>query len=495
MAKKVTYRLIILAILLIGMNFIYKKWFYEADLQKHSDIINLVRAIPDDADIIYLGESSNITYKELEDVDKRPISAFIGDFFPTLHTYDITKPASHAGIYKVLLNQLPETNKKKTIVVTLNLRSFNAQWIYSDLETVLQKSVVLLQPYPVLYNRFMLSFKGYDIKTEEERTQQFKRKWKKDVFHFPYAFPFKNVPEWESWVNSNGVKNKEGVFDQAAIELACHYIKAYGFQIDFDNNVRIKDFDDIVALAQKRNWNLVFNLLAENTEKAGELVGKDLLFLMQENTKKLVEYYTKKGVTVVNNLDIVANDQFIDQDWTTEHYAEKGRKTIARNVAKSLKKWYNNEYIDVNDAYKTTFFNDFERLNPWNQMHTLTDQQAYSGTHSSKTGNGEDFSVSFEYPINLIPDSLRKTVTIDAWMYQENSNHNAQFNVEVYGVDEKFINSYPIKSQLNKITAWQQFHLTIPLPKTIKNPNFIKLYLYNTSETTIYLDNFSVKFE
>ena len=204
MLKKIIYRVFLLLILIIAFNFIYAKWFYEKDIQKHSDIINLVREIPEDADIIYLGESSNITFRS-DDLDKRPISDFIGDYYPELKIYDITKPASHAGIYEVLLENIPDDHHIKTIIVTLNLRSFNAQWIYSNLETSLQKSLVLIKPYPPLYNRFMLSFKAYDIKTESERQKQFKTKWKRDKFHLTNDLEFKNVIEWDKWMFHNGI--------------------------------------------------------------------------------------------------------------------------------------------------------------------------------------------------------------------------------------------------------------------------------------------------
>ena len=54
---------------------------------------------------------------------------------------------------------------------------------------------------------------------------------------------------------------------------------------------------------------------AENVEKAESLVGEDQLFM--------------------------------DQTWTTEHYAERGRKTIAKGVAAAMKIWYGDEYRDA----------------------------------------------------------------------------------------------------------------------------------------------------
>jgi hypothetical protein len=61
---------------------------------------------------------------------------------------------------------------------------------------------------------------------------------------------------------------------------------------------------------------------------------------------------------VVDNLEAVDDEQFIDQNWTTEHYAEKGRRIIAANVAKALKSWYPTQFVDV------AFIPDTVSINP-----------------------------------------------------------------------------------------------------------------------------------
>lgn len=226
--KHIALRLVSLLLLILLINLLYKKFFFEKDLQGYSPIINLVRDLPLDADIIYLGESSNNTARG-DDLDKRQISDFIGDYYPELVLYDLTKPAAHAGVFKVLLRQMPEESEVETVIVTLTLRSFNAQWIHSPLETSLQKELVLLRPNPPLVNRFLLSFKAYDIKTREERTKDFQAQWVRDKFHFPYEFPHDHVREWDRWMSHTGIRNDSGEVDREQTILACHYIKAYGF--------------------------------------------------------------------------------------------------------------------------------------------------------------------------------------------------------------------------------------------------------------------------
>ena len=493
--KNIVFKTLLVVLILLVSNWVYTLWFFESDLQRHATIVNLVRAVPSDADIVYLGESSNNTFRG-DDMDKRPISALIGAYFPALKTYDITKEAAHAGVYKVLLEQIPKENRVKTIVVTLNLRSFNAQWLYSDLETALQKSLVLLQPYPPLFKRFMLSFKAYDIKTAEERQLQYRKKWKNDLFDLPFDFPFKNVTDWDAHVWKHGVKNPDGSLNDELKALVCHYIKAYAFQIDTLNHPRIKDFDAIIELAHERNWNLVFNLLAENTEKAQKIVGDELLFMMNENAKILETYFANRGVLVVNNLHAVEDEQFIDQDWTTEHYAEEGRKTIAQNVAEALRKFHDKDFKQVarHAVYHTQFFNDCESNIPWGQTHTISSELAYSGRKSSRIGAGEDYSITMEYPLRKIPDSLKNTLEIEFMFYQKQALQDALLVVEAQGDDfEPYWTGYQLNDPENLTNTWVKFTKSITIPEKIKGAKVLKVYVFNPTKHLLFVDDFKIQ--
>ena len=354
--KKLIYKFALLAILLVLMNWIYGKYFYKDDMLKHSDEVQLVwKVVADSCEVIYTGESSNHSFS-WSDKDQRQISDFVFDHFPNLRCGDITKDASHGEVYYTLLENIPENAPVKTVIVTMNMRSFGYDWIESNLETAIQKQLVLLKDYPPLFDRFMLAFKAYDIKTEQERSEARYSHMCNDKIVFPYPFKYNTINEWDYAKAHEGVL-LNGEWNQPLTELACHYIKTYGFQRREDNP-RIKDFDKIVELAHERGWNLVFNLMAENIDRANELVGKDILFLMRQNRDFLVEKYGNlENVTVVDNLGIVRNGLFLDKNWTTEHYAEKGRKAIANNVALAVKKYHPEKYVEISKEDNSLIIN------------------------------------------------------------------------------------------------------------------------------------------
>lgn len=486
-----------LILLLVALNYIYTTWFFEKDIQKYSEVVNLVRSVPKEVDVIYIGESSNVTYRS-DDSDKRSISAFISDYFPNLVVCDITKPAAHAGIFYPLLSSIPDSFQISTVIVTLNLRSFNADWIYSKLETPLQKSLVLLNNYPPLVNRFLLSFKAYDVKNDAERIKQVKNKWENEMFFPADSFKYINVAEWDYNMAMTGIKDSTGQYCQSLTELACHYIKAYAFQIDTLSNPRISDFDKIVKLADKRGWNLVFNLLPENTQKAGQLVGSDLIHMMDQNAWILTDYFTRRGVLVVNNLHLVDDEQFVDQNWTTEHYAQYGRQLIANRVANNMKRYHENEFkvLEKPERYQTVFFNDCEGEEIWGQMQTLSTDHSFLGEKSSIAGAGNDYSITFEYPIKIIPDSLKNKVLISFWMYQSSLNHDAKLVIQASGDNlEDYWNGFALQDVVNTTNEWSLFSLEPPIPDSVLQADLFKVYIYNPSNTKIFIDDFKIKFD
>ena len=473
--KKFLIRILMAAALLFILNWIYTKWFYKKDVAEHSDILELVwRVTEDSCRIVYLGESSNITFG-MEETDRRSISSYLGDYFPNVKTGDITKEASHAQTYYYMLKNIPKKSTVETVVVTMNLRSFDARWIYSNLETPLRKQLVLMEDYPPFMNRLLLALKAYPIRSEEELDSLTVQHWREDPLVFPYDFEWDNVYQWDSATAWQGRSNYEGEMDPKWTELACHYIKSYGFQIR-DDNPRLKDFDDIVALSRKRGWHLVFNLMAENVDKANGMVGKDLIYLMKQNHDYLLDRYGNlEGVTVVDNLNLVRDVNFIDQDWTTEHYYEEGRRIIADHVAEALRAIYPNEYQNPN-----TLKYDLGHYYYGDAIEELSSVQPYGPTldlsSQSLDENWERVNVSF---MALQPETLDMPVLAVQW-YDSLENSDAYY--------------YPLQEQIQKVDQWDFATFDLPVGENLRSAKHFKIFIYNPSEIPIQVKDMDISF-
>jgi hypothetical protein len=346
MIKKICIRLLLVLFIIGGLNAVYNFTLYDSlILEKYPEKFRILKT-QDSAEVFYFGESSNVTYSETDSI-KNSISEMTNFFFPTLKIQTITKYATHAGIYKYWLKEFDLNKQKpKAIIVTLNLRSFDAGWIHSKLETQLQESMVLTKSYPTIINRFLLSLQAFDNKTEQERELDMLNDWKNTELIFPQEFKYKTVAQWDRAMAAGGYLKTDGSWDMAKINLACHFIKSYAFNLN-ESNPRIKDFDEISQWCDENKINLYLNLMAENYQFADSLVGKELVFLMRQNRDFLVKRYSNSNCKVVDNLESVDGKEFIDIEWTTEHYRYKGRMRIAKNLANSLKDQFKNAYKEV----------------------------------------------------------------------------------------------------------------------------------------------------
>ncbi|MFT4522449.1 MAG: hypothetical protein ACI8ZN_001399 [Bacteroidia bacterium] len=334
-ASKLLLRIPLIFFAMVIFDLAYVRWFWMDDIKKEAPVLNDVLALQDSCQILYFGESSNFSYHPTRDSLHDRISDFISYHLPNKRLGTVNSSAYHAGIFVPLIQQIHKDSKVEAIIVTMNMRTFDQAVRHSELESSLRKAAVMYAPRPPLLNRLLVTLNYYDNTSAVDRDFEMWKDWTYDTLKSndtSIRFEPNTIRRWCEVIKFPDSFGTEYMPKRA---LADHYIKAYAFQID-DENPRVKDFDRIVAIAQEKNIKLVFNLLAENVEYADSLVGKNLVWLMQQNRDFLVDRYSKRGVLVVDNLQAVGGYHYTDQVWTTEHYDAVGRKIIAQSVADSM---------------------------------------------------------------------------------------------------------------------------------------------------------------
>jgi hypothetical protein len=491
--KKISLRLLLLALLLAGMNLIYRQFFFPEDLAEQSPVLVDLENAADTARVIYFGESSNFTFEDT-DADKRSISQFAAEYFPSLPFAAVQQGALHGGNYLSLLRNVPPDSPLETVVVTLNLRSFDAGWINSKLETSLQKSMTLARPGPPLWRRFLLGFRGYEIKTEAEREADRKAQWAKE--DLGAGCPWRTVIDWDSAIVKKGIPGPDGSYNEFLTGLATQYVKTYAFRIDTLTNPRIRDFDRIAELCQRRGWNLVLLLLPENVERAAELV-PELPAFMRAGRDLLVERYEKRGARVVELLELLPNAEFTDQDWTTEHYGEAGRKAVAEKLAETLREIYPQAYRKVRYARvrQRVFVNDCEGGEIWGQMNSLSDERAHSGSKSARIGMDNAFSVTFTRAIPDLDSAYLDSVAVSFWLFQEALAPLASIAIEAGGDETGNMWDTTALRRYTQVTGtWTRVEVRLPLRPELPKAEVVKVYLYNPSPFLVWADDLRIEF-
>ena len=80
-------------------------------------------------------------------------------------------------------------------------------------------------------------------------------------------------------------------------------------------------------------------------------------------------------------------------------------------------------------------------------------------------------------------------------LFRENSSSGAKLVIELSGknIDYNW-NGIDIDRLADKVYVWEDIHYSFPLDYKLYQGDLLKIYLWNKSNTLIYLDDLSIKF-
>lgn len=208
----------------------------------------------------------------------------------------------------------------------MNLRTCGPSAMYSGNEAANQQEALFYSNRLPLLTRIFLSLHNYDNRNEAERELLKIQFWRK---HNLRLGPDVNIPQTpKKWLDH--IENS-GRIDTWR-HMADAYVKEFGFILNEDNQ-RVKDLDQIVAVCKEKNIGLIFHLLPENRDYARLLFGNQLVNIMDKNAHFLIQHFYNRNVRVVNNYNISNYTQYTDQWYPTEHFNGALRKDIAERIA------------------------------------------------------------------------------------------------------------------------------------------------------------------
>jgi hypothetical protein len=348
--KNVVSRLIVVLVILIGFNVLYKKEFYDTDVQKYSRVKNRIDSAFQYGDIVYLGESSNTSYNPWTDTLKESISDFLQLYLPGKRIEAVTHESYHPGLFRQMLNLHPNNrglfefmarHQDQTIVLGVNIRTCGPTAVFSGNEASNQQEALFYSKRPSLLTRLFLSLKYYDHRDALEM-ERLKFQWWRSVDisgagldTFRISNKYKTVKRWIDDLASD----QRPELPVQVKNMADAYVKEFAFLLD-DENVRVQDLKEIVEICNELSVNLIFHILPPNIHHAEGLFGNQLKQYLDYNYSFLKKRFENWGVTVVDNYNLPeANEKvsrFTDQWYPTEHYDAAIRKAIAKSLVPVL---------------------------------------------------------------------------------------------------------------------------------------------------------------
>lgn len=326
MAKKIAIRLIFGLSIFFMCNWIYSEYFYAKDVVKFSRVKNKIDSAFAEGEIIYMGESSNTSFNPWTDTLIESISDYLQLYIPEKKVTAITHESYHPGLFLKMLELLPHDGKKRTLIVTLNMRTCGPSAMFSGNEAANQQEALFYSNRLPLLTRIFLSLHYYDNRNEAERERLKFQYWRTQKLQ-----PLVPVLNVKQWLDKLALSHHEDKWKH----MADAYVKEFAFLLNAQND-RVKDLDKIVAFCNNNNVTLLFHILPENREYASLLFGDYLVKLMDHNVDFLYNRYKNKNVILVNNYLHSKGVEYTDQWYPTEHFNSNTRQYIAQTMAMKL---------------------------------------------------------------------------------------------------------------------------------------------------------------
>jgi hypothetical protein len=257
-------------------------------------------------DVVYLGESSNTSFNPWTDTFGYSVSEFLQMYLPQNRVRGVSHDGYHVGLFSQMLGLMPAhwaDSSRKTVVITVNMRSFGPSAMFNGNEASNQQEAIFYSHRMALLNRVFVSLHHYDSRDAREmeraKTQWFRTKDLRlnggagnhygnthgdgGMVSKGEEFFYHNTVKW--WLRDlqRQFAPVSGDADLARVmPMAEAYLKEFAFLLD-EENPRVQALDAIVEKCKREQVNVVFVLLMPNYDHANRLFGEELTQLMDYN--------------------------------------------------------------------------------------------------------------------------------------------------------------------------------------------------------------------
>jgi len=305
-APKVLLRLAVGAAVFFVANIWYvSSGLYKKERVKFSPVAGKLDSAFLYGDVVYLGESSNTSFNPWTDTFGYSVSEFLQMYLPQNRVRGVSHDGYHVGLFSQMLGLMPEhwaDSSRKTVVITVNMRSFGPSAMFNGNEASNQQEAIFYSHRTALLNGVFVSLHHYDNRDSREmeraKTQWFRTKdlrLDNSTNGRHYGITHGDlVSKGEECYRHNTVKwwlrdlqrqyaPVSGDADLARVmPMAEAYLKEFAFLLD-EENPRVQALDAIVAKCKQEQVNVVFVLLIPNFDHAHRLFGAELTQLMDYN--------------------------------------------------------------------------------------------------------------------------------------------------------------------------------------------------------------------
>jgi hypothetical protein len=135
----------------------------------------------------------------------------------------------------------------------------------------------------------------------------------------------------------------------------------------------------------------------------------------------------------------------------------------------------------------------------WNNERTVIEMKnpaAHSGKYACVTNDTIEYSYTYQELFKNIHTGVPKMVTVDGWVYSTavKPNFSIVLNVTEKGNQYDW-KVFPLADSLTETNKWVKFSNTFYMEKPLNPEQEIKIFGWNQSKKTVYIDDFKFTFE
>lgn len=145
---------------------------------------------------------------------------------------------------------------------------------------------------------------------------------------------------------------------------------------------------------------------------------------------------------------------------------------------------------------KLAFSSNMECVDCWSNVGTLKQGIAHSGTYASKLDSANEYSYAFVQTFKNIKPNQVKKVNVKVWGYFPNADIRAQLVIAIDSASKsKFWEGMKLEDKIKTANTWTEVTFSVLLPATCSDNDVFKVYVWNPSKRTFFIDDLEVTFE
>jgi len=120
---------------------------------------------------------------------------------------------------------------------------------------------------------------------------------------------------------------------------------------------------------------------------------------------------------------------------------------------------------------------------------------AHSGKFASVTNDTMEYGYGYQELLENINTGLPKSVFLSGWIYTTEAKPNLAI---ILDISENAVNfdwkSFPLNDSLTETGKWIEFTTSFYFEKPLKPEQMIKIFPWNQSKKTVYIDDLKIRF-